>query len=177
MGKTLEGQNKKDAVAKKMGRPTLKSPELVIEIIKRVISGQNIVQLCKASDMPSRDTVHTWLATDEDFSDKYVRACKLRRELKFYALEEIVDGTEDVNRARLKVDVIKWQLSKEDPKKYGEKLDHTTDGKELPAPILNIIGTNTTKHDIKREYIEPEVSEIAGEIQTTPIMDDINDNV
>jgi hypothetical protein len=56
-----------------------------------------------------------------------VRACKIRREDRFEKLEDVIDKEEDVQRARLKVDVIKWQLSKEEPKKYGDKLDMTSD--------------------------------------------------
>lgn len=81
--------------------------------------------------MPSRDTVYSWLAENEEFSDNYARACKIRREDKFERLESIADAEEDVARARLKVDVIKWQLSKEEPRKYGDKIDMTTGGEKL----------------------------------------------
>jgi hypothetical protein len=73
--------------------------------------------------MPSRDTVHAWLASKTEFSDQYAHACKLRRENKFEELEDIAETEKDVQRARLRVDVIKWQLSKEEPKKYGDKID------------------------------------------------------
>jgi hypothetical protein len=43
------------------------------------------------------------------------------------------------------------------PKKYGDKLDHTSGGKELPAPILNVMITPNATNDNKREFIEAEV--------------------
>lgn len=123
-----------------MGRPSLKTSEMIEEICVRIMDGQSIVQVCEARDMPSRDTIHHWLDQDVNFSDKYVRACKIRREGKFYSMETTARTEEDVNRARLLVDVFKWQLSKEDPKKYGDKVDHTTNGKDMILPIIDLTG-------------------------------------
>lgn len=118
------------------GRPTTFGEAVAQQILERVMAGQTLYKLCMAPDMPSRETIYQWLVKHPDFADNYARACLLRREQKFEALEEIVDREEDVNRARLKVDVIKWQLSKEDPRKYGDKVDLTTNGKDLPSPLL-----------------------------------------
>lgn len=120
----------------KGGRPSKYTPELAKEICKRIMDGNSLSKIARQDDMPSRDSIHTWLANNTEFSDNYARACKIRRENRFEDLDEIVETIEDVQRARLKVDVIKWQLSKEEPKKYGDKLDHTTNGKDLPTPIL-----------------------------------------
>jgi hypothetical protein len=161
----------------KLGRPSGYSQKIANEICKRIIEGQNILQLCKADDMPSRDTIHQWLVLHSEFSDNYARASKIRREYKFYEMERIARTEVDVNRARLINDTIKWQLSKEEPKKYGDKLDHTTGGKELPAPILNIMVSPNTTNDNKREYIEAEVPKNAALDQPTQnsnIMDDID---
>lgn len=121
------------------GRPSVYSQAVADEIITRVMEGQTLYVLTQARDMPTRDTIYRWMVKDKDFSDKYVAAAKLRRELKFESLEIIADSEPDVNRARLKVDVIKWQLSKEEPRKYGDKLDMTTNGKDMPTPILGML--------------------------------------
>lgn len=107
----------------KGGRPTLFSDDVANEICRRVIAGSNLNRICNSGDMPSRDTLYRWLADDQVFSDNYARACKIRREFKYEMLDEIPDQEEDVARARLKVDVIKWQLGKEDSKKYGDRID------------------------------------------------------
>ena len=130
-----------------MARPTKYSPQLANEICKRIMDGNSLSKIAKADDMPSRDSIHTWLANNTDFSDNYARACKIRRENRFEDLEEVVDKTEDVQRARLKVDVIKWQLSKEEPNKYGDKIDMTTNGKDLPIPILGGMSVRTNDSD------------------------------
>ena len=120
-------------------RPSGYTEELANEICERIMKGRPLSKVCLDNDMPHRDTVHSWLVKYQDFSDKYVRACQIRREYRFETLEDTIDREDDVQRARLKVDVIKWQLSKEEPKKYGDKLDVTSDGKQLPTPILGTI--------------------------------------
>lgn len=119
----------------KMGRPTAYTEKLAQEICMRILEGQSLSKVCKSDDMPARSSVNKWLSENTNFSDNYVRACKIRRENRFEDLDEVVDTTEDVQRARLKVDVIKWQLSKEEPKKYGDKMavDNTV---TLVQPIL-----------------------------------------
>ena len=113
------------------GRPSIYTDELAEKICKLIISGLSLRKILDQEGMPSRDTVHNWILNRGEFSDQYARACKLRREYKFEKLEDIAETEEDVSRARLRVDVIKWQLSKEEPKKYGDKIDMTSDGDKL----------------------------------------------
>lgn len=111
--------------------------------------------------MPVTSTVYLWLLDDDkkNFSDKYARARASQAENMFDYLLDIADddsrdtilvkmGTKEVpmenkewvNRSKLRVDTRKWYLSKVLPKKFGEKLDLTSDGKALPTPILaNVI--------------------------------------
>ena len=121
-----------------MGRPSSYTPETANKICKLIISGLSLRKIIETEGMPNRDTIHNWILKNQDFADQYARACHLRREYKFEKLEDIAETEEDVQRARLRVDVIKWQLSKEEPKKYGDKLDHTSDGKALPTPIIRL---------------------------------------
>jgi len=72
------------------------------------------------------------------FADQYARAIELRSDLDF---EELVADLEEapqrtkfgidpawVQWKRLKVDTLKWALSKRVPKKYGDRVDHNVDG-------------------------------------------------
>lgn len=106
-------------------------------------------------DMPTASTVYLWVLDDkEGFSDKYARAREMQAEVMFDEILEIADdGSNDLmtitkgdktyelenkevtNRSRLRVDSRKWYLSKVLPKKFGDKLDVTSDGKQLPTPI------------------------------------------
>jgi hypothetical protein len=102
--------------------------------------------------MPAQSTVYLWLLNPDmkEFSEKYARARATQAEVMFDELLEIADDSSEdllitkmgpmenkefVNRSRLRVDTRKWYLSKVLPKKFGEKLDLTTDGKPLPTPI------------------------------------------
>lgn len=51
--------------------------------------------------------------------------------------EETITG-DMVERARLQVDTRKWLASKILPKKYGDKVDVTTNGKDLIPPPINL---------------------------------------
>lgn len=119
-------------------RPTDYTPELADRICELLMSGLSTTKICEKDEMPHRSTLNEWLSKHSEFADKYVRACKIRREDRFEKLEDIVDTIEDVQKARLKVDVIKWQLSKEEPKKYWDKLDMTSDWKAIPTPIISV---------------------------------------
>ena len=119
-----------------MARPTIFNDELALVICDRIEDGESLRKICADDKMPNRSSVNKWLSENKSFSDQYARACVVRRENKFDEIYQIAENTEEVQRARLLVDVIKWQLSKEEPKKYGDKIDMTTNGKDIVHPIL-----------------------------------------
>lgn len=112
--------------------------------------------------MPKSSTVYNWLLdeTKKDFLEQYARARNKQAEHLFEEILKISDDgsndyveTEDdegnartvfnhehVQRSRLRVDTRKWYLSKVLPKKYGEKLDVTSDGKAIKGN--SIVFTN-----------------------------------
>jgi transposase-like protein len=147
---------KKEKIVKEergKGRPTNYSPELANRICEEISkSNRGLVSICAQEGMPSRTTVHEWLIKYKDFADKYARA---REDQADYLAEEILsiadDGTKDTtqnergndiedkewtNRSKLRVEARKWIASKLKPKKYGDKLDLTTDGEKVSAPII-----------------------------------------
>lgn len=87
------------------------------------------------------------IEVDEAKRKQYARACELRAETIFEEIIEISDESnadltigekgnliidgEAVQRSRLRVDARKWYLSKLQPKKYGDKIDVTTDGEKI----------------------------------------------
>lgn len=142
------------------GRPSIFTKELGDKICERIALGESIRTICKEEEMPSAVSIYNWLLDDDkkEFFKKYARAKDAQAELMFDELLEIADdGSNDwmtktfgdteievenkevVNRSKLRVDTRKWYLSKVLPKKYGDKLDLTSDGKALPTPILQVI--------------------------------------
>lgn len=117
------------------------------KICRLIIDGKSIRDIVKRDDMPNRSTIHDWLAKNTLFADQYATACQLRQEHKFEVIEHIADTEPDVQRARLKIDVVKWQLSKEAPKKYGDKLDVTSEGEKLQPILVKFIGDDEAEND------------------------------
>ena len=90
---------------------------------------------------------YKWLDSDDFNAKSYARACNKRSERIFEEMIEIADkqdkdiyidkeGRERVDhnvihRNKLQIDTRKWMLAKMNPKKYGDKIDVTTDGEKV----------------------------------------------
>ena len=123
------------------------------EIIEDIEIGAEALVLSLKGRLSS-STFYKWLDDDSDKAKRYARACEIRQELMFEHIWEIAntpeEGIETISRAsgveiktgdmlghrRLKIDALKWQLSKLNPKKYGDKIDHTTDGEKINNPTI-----------------------------------------
>lgn len=122
----------------KTGRPTLYSQELANEICDRIALGESLYQISADSHIPDRLTILRWKRVNEDFYNQYARAKEEQAETYEEMMLSTARSEEDVQRARLIVDTMKWTASKLKPKQYGDKIDHTTNGKDLPTPILDL---------------------------------------
>lgn len=140
-----------------MARPSLYTEELADKICHQIAtSSKGLHSICKADDMPSTVTVYSWLKDEnhKEFLNKYVRA---REDQADFLADEILQIADDsskdtiehekfgeienkewVNRSKLRVDARKWVASKLKPKKYGDKMDLTTDGEKLQAATYQI---------------------------------------
>lgn len=122
-------------------------------------------KICMSEMMPSVNTVLRWLREKEDFRAQYVRAKEEQADFLAEEMLEIADDDTDdileteqgksgnpvsVQRARLRVDARKWAASKLKPKKYGDKMDVTSDGQKIDYG--KIVIENKVQGD------EPEVS-------------------
>jgi hypothetical protein len=138
----------------KVGRPTDYTKELGDKVCSLIIEGNSLLSVCSMEDMPDKSTIFRWLRKYPEFRDNYDISTTERT---LAMGEEIIDisddGTNDymtitkgdkdynvedrevTNRSKLRVETRKWLMSKMLPKKYGDKLDLTSDGKQLPTPI------------------------------------------
>lgn len=138
---------------KHIGRPTTYRKVIGYKICKRIADGESLRSIVKDEDMPSSSTIFRWLLDEQykEFWEQYEKARNIQAELMFDELLEIADdgtndymeresssgetylasNTEHVQRSRLRIDARKWYLSKVLPKKFGEKLDVTSDNKPL----------------------------------------------
>jgi hypothetical protein len=114
-------------------------------ICEYIVNGKSLRTALKEVDLPAK-TFFIWLRDDEAKSKQYARATEERAELMFEDMFEIADdnsndyiqtengktlNSEHIQRSRLRVDTRKWALSKLMPKKYGDKIDVTSDGEKI----------------------------------------------
>ena len=109
--------------------------------------GQPLRRILRANNMPSSKTFYEWLEKDDIKVKRYAYACELRTEMKFESIEEDYSETPQrdpetgridsawVQLQRLKIDAKKWELAKLNPKKYGDKTDVTTNGRDINTII------------------------------------------
>jgi hypothetical protein len=99
--------------------------------------------------MPHIATIFNWHRSVDGFLEQYMRAKEEQADTNAEDLQEIVDevrkGILDPQSARVAADILKWTSSKLKPKKYGDKLDLTSDGKQMPAPIISIAAVPQNK--------------------------------
>jgi hypothetical protein len=118
------------------GRASTYTFEVGEEICRQMAEGKGLRAICSQPGMPARTTVLRWLEEHPSFAKRYQYA---REALMDWYSEEIlriafddsgdliidgdrvVAGHHVVQRARLKVDTVKWVMSKLAPKKYGDR--------------------------------------------------------
>jgi hypothetical protein len=130
---------------KVMGRPTKFTNAIAEEVCRRISNGESLLQICRDEHLPTRVTVNNWVISGKhrDFFINYARARNHQADHFFEQILDIAhDGSNDwmeietksgriievpnhehINRSRLRVDTLKWYLSKVLPKKYGDKLE------------------------------------------------------
>lgn len=135
--------------ANKVGRPTDYKPDLADEICELASMGESMRAIAKLDHMPDMRTIFRWLRLHEEFRQQYTRAKdeempEAMQERIHYIAEGTLDGTYDPNAARVAIDAYKWTASKLKPKKYGNTIDVTSDGKALPSPIIPLPSDTTS---------------------------------
>jgi len=104
------------------------------QILLSIEEGNSLRVTLKREGMPTSTTFYEWIDNDKEKAIHYARAIEARAELKFESIEQ--DYSEEPQRdaetgridsawvqlQRLKIDAKKWELSKLNPKKYGDKV-------------------------------------------------------
>jgi hypothetical protein len=109
------------------GRPTSYTEKLGAEICELVAMRVPLAHICKMPGMPNERTVYRWKRDTEQFCLNYARAREHRADARSDRIDEICEalraGKLDPNAARVLIDAEKWQAGKEQPRRYGEKLE------------------------------------------------------
>lgn len=153
---------------KKMGRPSLRTPELIDEICLRIAAGRSLISISKDEDMPDHATIWRWIHAEEDFRDRYARAIQSRA---IHHAEEISETIQQVKRGeippdvgRVTIDGMKWVASRLLPKVYGDKQiveANVTHTHQLHLDALKALTSRRSGND--RGYIEAQAIEIVDD--------------
>lgn len=121
--------------AKKVGRPSKYNEAIADEICEELAKGRSLLSITQSNSMPHTRTIYRWLEAEEEFRHKYVRARQRQADTMAESVHDIAQFEEDTNRARLRIDAIKWHTGKLHPRVYGDKQHHTLAGDE-EKPIV-----------------------------------------
>lgn len=153
---------------KKMGRPSLRTPELIDEICLRIAAGRSLISISKDEDMPDHATIWRWIHAEDDFRDRYARAIQSRA---IHHAEEISETIQQVKRGeippdvgRVTIDGMKWVASRLLPKVYGDKQiveANVTHTHQLHLDALKALTSRRSGNDVG--YIEAQAIEIVDD--------------
>jgi hypothetical protein len=138
------------------GRPSEYTQERADAICEMLAMGYSLRTVCQEDTMPSAATVFKWMREHDEFLKQYEKAKQESTDAMAEDLLDIADdGTNDwttktnkdgseydvvnaevIARSKLRVDTRKWLMAKMKPKKYGEKLDVTSDGDKLEGLVV-----------------------------------------
>jgi len=131
---------------------TIYTDDLFDYICSELADGKSLKRICEQKGMPDKATFYRWINGDPILCDKYARAKDdsadaLSEDIQNIA-DDVLSGKYEANNARVAIDAKKWIASKLKPKKYGDKIDMTTNGKDLPTPILSAMSRTNINDDI-----------------------------
>lgn len=132
-----------------MGKHTTRTPEIVQAVLDGMAEeGLSLRESCEKAGV-ANSTFMTWVKADVDLSEQYARALEegidLARDkgIKVASAPPEMMGTAFGTRVdpghvawqKLQFDVLKWDLAKRAPKKYGDRLeiDQKITDKRLPS--------------------------------------------
>lgn len=116
----------KDKRKDNRGRPSKRTPEIDRRIIEGLSDGIPLAVLCREDGMPAPRTVYDWTGKDEAFSAEFRRARDAGYDVIASNCMDIADKvTEDPASRRVRVETRLKLLAKWDPRRYGDKVQHT----------------------------------------------------
>ena len=120
------------------------SRETAITIIGMLADGVPVVQSCRDLGVNRSEL---YLALDrEGLTDMLARAREEYAEARVAEMQNIAETVEDVARAKLLCDNIKWETARVAPKKYGDKVQNEHTGKD-GGPIEQAVSISVTFHE------------------------------
>lgn len=140
-----------------MPRLSKRTPAIVNEILERLSAGEPLATMCRDEHLPTDQCFRDWMAADESLAVAYARAREVGEDAITAHCLEIADdarndfmakingdgedagvayNAEHVQRSKLRIETRLKLLAIWNPKKYGAKLDMTSDGEKLQLAAI-----------------------------------------
>src|SRR5262249_15462730 len=96
------------------------TPEIWATVLDRVSNGDSLRQVCRTDGFPPEATIRNWIRSDQELATQYAQARVLQIESRADEVrdEAFMDDLEPDDK-RVRVDALKWLLSKLKPERYG----------------------------------------------------------
>ena len=120
-----------------MKRRTSKITDAQVKaVFEQMEQGVSLRKACEKEGVKN-NTFPDFIEKDKDLSEQYARSRQKGQDSRFEdMLDYARESKDDPYTKKLYIDTLKWVLSKQQPKKYGDKLE--VDGKNI-APTTIII--------------------------------------
>jgi hypothetical protein len=139
-----------------MGRPSKYTKAIIEEVCERLSKGEPLAAICRDDHMPHVATIFRWGQGDSEeawfVSQSIAQAREEGEEQIAIDCMHIADDngkdkrivaegvettdTDVIQRAKLRIDTRLKLLAKWNPKKWGDKVDVTSDGKAMPTVTI-----------------------------------------
>jgi hypothetical protein len=105
--------------------------------------GKALIEITALEDMPATSTVYRWMEHHPEFSEMYNRA----RERQAHTIADRAvlmalrggGAIADPQVAAVQLNAIKWAAARLAPRTFGDKMDVTSDGKQLQSVfVMNV---------------------------------------
>jgi hypothetical protein len=110
---------------KPTGQPTIRTPEMIAELLARLEAGETLTDICKDEHMPERTTIYLWTGKDPELNQQVQRAKDVGYDAMADGLRQVArgfgDSSGDVARDKLIVDTDVRLLARWCPKRYGDR--------------------------------------------------------
>ena len=106
-----------------VGRPSKYSEALADRIVAAMVSGSDLVAVCKQSGFPDRASVYRWAAERPDFAARLEQAREALGDLAAYEIGQIAANctAETAMADRVKLAALQWRASRLAPRRYSER--------------------------------------------------------
>lgn len=148
-GKTNKTVAKRAVQGEVISAPGKNRAEQIDEVIRLMGEGWSENRACLEVGI-NRNTFRA-AALRHEAADTYARALETLAHEQIQQVEQTIQdmrsGVVDPMMAKVEIDTRKWFASKFLPKQYGDKVDLTTNGKDLPSPLLGGVSVPSSNSD------------------------------